>query len=161
MDDIYKDAVSIHAPQEGCDLLLLAYVVDGEGVSIHAPQEGCDGRFAPLKYRFTEFQFTHPRRGATGLGVVLPAILRSFNSRTPGGVRRVRAPIPRYPYTVSIHAPQEGCDCADGQVVSRPDVSIHAPQEGCDSARLIPPTLRACFNSRTPGGVRLRLLPGA
>ena len=42
MDDIYKDAVSIHAPQEGCD---------------------CK---ATQDERTSErFQFTHPRRGAT------------------------------------------------------------------------------------------------
>ena len=41
MDDIYKDAVSIHAPQEGCDGWTSSARA-GRVVSIHAPQEGCD-----------------------------------------------------------------------------------------------------------------------
>ena len=34
-------------------------------------------------------------------------------------------------------------------------VSIHAPREGCDSNGLICCKSHCCFNSRTPGGVRL------
>ena len=34
-------------------------------------------------------------------------------------------------------------------------VSIHAPREGCDHSPLIRLLSFACFNSRTPGGVRL------
>ena len=33
-------------------------------------------------------------------------------------------------------------------------VSIHAPREGCDPAVSYSSSWRACFNSRTPGGVR-------
>ena len=37
------------------------------------------------------FQFTHPGRGATST-IVSPAdAIRSFNSRTPGGVRHLRS----------------------------------------------------------------------
>ena len=101
-------------------------------VSIHAPREGCDGRcdqaFCPLG---------------------------CFNSRTPGGVRRV----PQYthlPYScfnsrtpggVRLH----NCQPTDTASI----VSIHAPREGCDRgiSSWRPPAV--CFNSRTPGGVRL------
>ena len=83
---ITDDPVSIHAPREGCDFIVLdgrgytgkfQFTHPGRGatctekfgwdntrVSIHAPREGCDCslmRFPPTK--------------------------RSFNSRTPGGVR--------------------------------------------------------------------------
>ena len=56
--------VSIHAPREGCD-------DDPEEddklylVSIHAPREGCDTGVVPSELYGTEFQFTHPGRGAT------------------------------------------------------------------------------------------------
>ena len=36
-------------------------------------------------------------------------------------------------------------------------VSIHAPREGCDGMASPRVTRRSCFNSRTPGGVRLAL----
>ena len=35
------------------------------------------------------------------------------------------------------------------------EVSIHAPREGCDLSILLLFTINQCFNSRTPGGVRL------
>ena len=37
------------------------------------------------------FQFTHPGRGATGLYFLCHQSGRSFNSRTPGGVRQCGA----------------------------------------------------------------------
>ena len=79
-------AVSIHAPREGCDsnsiyfdvavvtfqfthpgrgaTLISAKTILDADVSIHAPREGCDVS------NFTDglgdlFQFTHPGRGAT------------------------------------------------------------------------------------------------
>ena len=79
-------------------------------VSIHAPREGCDRSYTA----------TQTKR-------------RSFNSRTPGGVR------PR-------HLRRRG---------ALRSVSIHAPREGCDTRRTTSVRRRrACFNSRTPGGVR-------
>ncbi len=57
---------------------------------------------------------------------------KSFNSRTPGGVRLST--------TSSISVPRY--------------VSIHAPREGCDRNRPIVGGWEKCFNSRTPGGVR-------
>ena len=56
---------------------------------------------------------------------------------------------------VSIHAPRVGCDVG---VAARQDVtlvSIHAPRVGCDLAIVMPEQYMMCFNSRTPGGVRL------
>ena len=62
--------------------------------------------------------------------------MRSFNSRTPGGVRHLAPPGQDAYNSVSIHAPREGCD----QRLVRPrrtlpPVSIHAPREGCDCSR--------------------------
>ena len=123
-------------------------------VSIHAPREGCDLRgIRPSEMR-REFQFTHPGRGATMMSVHIFPDTSCFNSRTPGGVRRLRGCL--LPYTsmfqfthpgrgatdrslkqlvvalVSIHAPREGCDVIQVAVCNSCDVSIHAPREGCD-----------------------------
>ena len=81
-------------------------------VSIHAPREGCDHNPPPYG-------------GAR----------KRFNSRTPGGVRRL----------------------LDVGLTLLYSVSIHAPREGCDSARTSRRPTTSCFNSRTPGGVRLML----
>ena len=37
--------ISIHAPREGCDVLLCAIPFTTENISIHAPREGCDLNF--------------------------------------------------------------------------------------------------------------------
>ena len=81
-------------------------------VSIHAPREGCDHKLVCTLCTVKTFQFTHPGRGATLLGGVfgyfgqvsihapregcdakfagMDPCINSFNSRTPGGVRRKR-----------------------------------------------------------------------
>ena len=82
--------------------------------------------------RSRAFQFTHPGRGATRRSATTRARLSGFNSRTPGGVRRIVSLLWRGVRRVSIHVPREGCD----RVHTRPSA----------------PVLR--FNSRTPGGVR-------
>ena len=58
-----------------------------------------------------KFQFTHPGRGATQANGKEGSKVSRFNSRTPGGVRRLVGKYPKYFKFVSIHAPREGCDC--------------------------------------------------
>ena len=95
-------------------------------------------RVAPLPLQHpATFQFTHPGRGATGYCFYLCAIIRCFNSRTPGGVRLADGTLP-----------------ADS-----PRVSIHAPREGCDSFKILTTSAKQSFNSRTPGGVRHATTP--
>ena len=55
------------------------------------------------------FQFTHPGRGATTSNVS-SIVIGGFNSRTPGGVRRIGRGLRVLVDVVSIHAPWEGCD---------------------------------------------------
>ena len=125
-------AVSIHAPREGCDRSSPSTSTPRRSFNSRTPG---GVRLLPsglLQHRL-EFQFTHPGRGATWLGGV---------THQPRGV--------------SIHAPREGCDvfalaCLWPKLV----VSIHAPREGCDFAPLGLGSPAPCFNSRTPGGVRL------
>ena len=128
---IHTVVVSIHAPREGCD--------DGREyngawypVSIHAPREGCDFRWE-----------------------YLPCKRHGFNSRTPGGVRQSITDDPEGPRMFQFTHPGRG---ATGGQIYQPRfvcVSIHAPREGCDLPPLQSPPNLSCFNSPTPGGVRL------
>ena len=102
--------VSIHAPREGGDCSRSVLTASEVSVSIHAPREGCDTGVVPSELFGTEFQFTHPGRGATEADRLKQLIQRSFNSRTPGGVRLIGSLATIKADRVSIHAPREGCD---------------------------------------------------
>ncbi len=131
---IYSDyVISIHAPREGCDGLRqmpklrpnnfnprtprgvrpwsTLHTSQSGVISIHAPREGCDLSTTTAWTRWrTEFQSTHPARGATA-------------SDPP--------PVPDW--KISIHAPREGCDRTSTSArVPWRLISIHAPREGCD-----------------------------
>ena len=101
-------------------------------VSIHAPQEGCDGGHLHHNVQQSEFQFTHPRRGATG------TTSAAFNSSR------------MFQFT----HPRRGATGFRHDAYTPKGVSIHAPQEGCDSTDLSSSRINGSFNSRTPGGVR-------
>ena len=78
--------ISIHAPREGGDFLLLNYACRRQ-ISIHAPREGGDSGAARSCRRGLKFQSTPPARGATA------------------------APrLHQHPSLISIHAPREGGD---------------------------------------------------
>ena len=83
------------------------------------------------------FQFTHPGRGATANseGIEIKSITFQFTHPGRGATR-------------------EAVDTPDAKA----RVSIHAPREGCDSIIVAKVWRAQCFNSRTPGGVRLARL---
>ena len=60
---------------------------NGASVSIHAPWEGCDVVVYLPYCKFTLFQFTHPGKGATDILRFLSSPGLCFNSRTLGRVR--------------------------------------------------------------------------
>ena len=146
--------VSIHAPREGCDgaapsltaiLREFQFTHPGRGatnsfsaptgptgVSIHAPREGCDTGVVPSELYGTEFQFTHPGRGATWKKSPRNNLVL-FQFTHPGRGATTEQLRNKVGHSVSIHAPREGCDFAGKSSSSR----------------------ISCFNSRTPGGVRL------
>ena len=66
----------------------LLHVVQDVEVSIHAPREGCD-RQSPVHPRKSEVSIHAPREGCDGRCTARSTRASSFNSRTPGGVRRV------------------------------------------------------------------------
>ena len=84
----------------------------------------------------TEFQSTHPSRGATGEVIMLD-----------------------YSNEVSIHAPLAGCDPPTGATWDGFVVSIHAPLAGCDAKDRSICYTKHSFNPRTPRGVRPARLP--
>ena len=56
--------ISIHAPREGCDLVVVCADTLSH-ISIHAPREGCDLEPRANMSSASTFQSTHPVRGAT------------------------------------------------------------------------------------------------
>ena len=86
-NDNNNGTVSIHAPREGCDKRVGAFIVVTLIVSIHAPREGCDASVSEME-----------------------RVRMCLNSRTPGGVRRTLPRLAVEVSHVSIHAPREGCD---------------------------------------------------
>ena len=78
-------------------------------VSIHAPREGCD----------SEDTFIH-------IGIL------RFNSRTPGGVRRLISSSGTPSREFQFTHPGRGATGESKELRERINVSIHAPREGCD-----------------------------
>ena len=102
-------------------------------VSIHAPWEGCDRIILQILLQTHMFQFTHPRKGATFHGRSKNA-LRRFQFTHPGKGATALLALVNLGFRVSIHAPWEGCDRDAWAVVeATEEVSIHVPWEGCDS----------------------------
>ena len=144
------DAVSIHAPREGCDV---AESVKGfflRGFNSRTPGGVRLGVNKP-NTNLRKFQFTHPGRGATPSQSKSLHHGGSFNSRTPGGVRPVCRSTRPSDQAVSIHAPREGCDARrHHQDRGADEVSIHAPREGCDGTCQSLPTPRLSVSIHAP-----------
>ena len=148
------NAVSIHAPREGCDspacwiclaMVLFQFTHPGRGatnsansndndnatVSIHAPREGCD-RNGKHQWVSNSVSIHAPREGCDTISEGIQSLSLSFNSRTPGGVRRTIAL--QRSIAVSFNSRTPGgvrlITWTCNQVLS--GVSIHAPREGCD-----------------------------
>ena len=163
--------ISIHAPLAGCDSAVRCVAVEKD-ISIHAPLAGCDGlpcstkttswyfnprtpcgvrrkRGRSLPER-SEFQSTHPLRGATQVvNVLFFHVLISIHAPLAGcdrGIRRFQIGC-----DISIHAPLAGCD--KRQLWDRLFciiISIHAPLAGCDLGFCGRCLLRLKFQSTHP-----------
>ena len=149
------DAISIHAPREGCDLNYPLHLKVLFRISIHAPREGCDGAGYLGIWPGSQISIHAPREGCDFLLVLRRIDHKDFNPRTPRGVRPVQFICVILIHNISIHAPREGCDeCvfvgitgdrlfqsthpARGATLEKyallghSHISIHAPREGCD-----------------------------
>ena len=149
-----EDDVSIHAPRAGCDHRLHGHGRDLASVSIHAPRAGCDILMPLDSICDRMFQFTHPVRGATAIGIRSQMHYNGFNSRTPCGVRQLRSRMElegikfqfTHPVRGATSRPTASKSCAAG-FNSRTPCGVR-PRIGALSLG------SSCFNSRTPCGVR-------
>ena len=145
-------SVSIHAPREGCDGVLLFLRATLRFQFTH-PGRGATDAYRELQERL-KFQFTHPGRGATRGRSRLACNTGGFNSRTPGGVRLILTSSVSQSAVFQFTHPGRGATHQSYRCGYNHAVSIHAPREGCDSQTLVCPPAGQGFNSRTPGGVR-------
>ena len=142
----------------GVRLVRATYWTGSPRISIHAPLAGCDNPEV-VESRMTEFQSTHPLRGATMCYITADGTNTDFNPRTPCGVRRRRLCAYRCIRPISIHAPLAGCDFTAVDVAYF--LQNFNPRTPCGvrrRCRRLPPW-RCHFNPRTPCGVRRRLPP--
>ena len=194
--------VSIHAPREGCDCDLIKNKSIAERFQFTHPGRGATTWRLARPCSRRKFQFTHPGRGATLIFLCAPVVrwvsihapregcdclrlvpLRykpRFNSRTPGGVRRLgyegykvtdpfqfthpgrgatqcssKGATGNTPFQFTH--PGRGATKSSFRIPGYSQVSIHAPREGCDAPLTAPRQRHHRFNSRTPGGVRQQL----
>ena len=106
----------------------------------------------------SQFQFTHPGKGATSICLSKIFLHLSFNSRTLGRVRRSTHTSKVSLYAFQFTHPGKGATMPFLRVLDLLDVSIHAPWEGCDCAKERASHHSIGFNSRTLGRVRLRVV---
>ena len=144
--------VSIHAAQAGCDLCFLQFCSGATSFNSRSPsglrRASCGAHRHHIQFQFTQpkraatgrnreeladlmFQFTQPKRAATINSEKIVSI-SSFNSRSPSGLRRASSKTKLAKMTVSIHAAQAGCDTL-------------ATSQG---------STQVSFNSRSPSGLR-------
>ena len=102
--------ISIHAPRTGSDTVR-AMFEKAKRISIHAPRTGSDTRLSSI-CRILPFQSTLPARGATSNGCGYADNSWNFNPRSPHGERRAQYITNGRAFSISIHAPRTGSDCA-------------------------------------------------
>ena len=106
-----QQAISIHAPREGCDrLYLMALFGTYNNFNPRTPR-GVRRPAAWFKIGTGPFQSTHPARGATPACPVEAQGVESFQSTHPArGATICHWSTDNLDITISIHAPREGCD---------------------------------------------------
>ena len=103
-------------------------------VSIHAPREGCDVIILTVSPMIPLFQFTHPGRGATWYFLVPTAKVIQFQFTHPGRGATLATDRPCTYMAFQFTHPGRGATTPWTPTTTNRQVSIHAPREGCDSA---------------------------
>ena len=134
--------VSIHAAQAGCDCLVDLVAILEISFNSRSPS-GLRPFRLRLHLLLLVFQFTQPKRAATGCASNTSCYKGCFNSRSPSGLRPRYKLICHFYSIVSIHAAQAGCD--QHRTCHQPlhKVSIHAAQAGCDLETITHEKLKA------------------
>ena len=101
--------ISIHAPLAGCDVRV--YGVLNKHIHFN-PRTPCGVRLTtdPVPATCTEFQSTHPLRGATSAFLEATRSVKLFQSTHPLRGATMRAFRRAMKQEISIHAPLAGCD---------------------------------------------------
>ena len=123
--------ISIHAPREGGDFMVVRVVPRISFISIHAPREGGDHR-KDENGLYVIISIHAPREGGDHTKRLMICARSRFQSTPPARGATSIFCTKGWPKNISIHAPREG---GDGQTAGRkgfPVISIHAPREGGD-----------------------------
>ena len=181
VDLLHDFEISIHAPREGCDSLLVCTRSACVPFQSTHPARGATRRYVCTNEGW-RFQSTHPARGATVRGGRPGSHRKNFNPRTPRGVRLLQEQEAELEQVFQSTHPARGATHRHIQGRQYSKISIHAPREGCDSSGLTrcaishvfqsthpargatvfwyqPHIPQFYFNPRTPRGVRQQTLP--
>ena len=124
--------ISIHAPREGCDSLLVCTRSACVPFQSTHPARGATRRYVCTNEGW-RFQSTHPARGATVRGGRPGSHRKNFNPRTPRGVRLLQEQEAELEQVFQSTHPARGATHRHIQGRQYSKISIHAPREGCDS----------------------------
>ena len=166
------DAVSIHAPREGCDCLAMVLRLRSTRFNSRTPG-GVRPQSPALCFASTQFQFTHPGRGATALSRFRRFIslmfqfthpgrgatstlfkfqrLMSFQFTHPGRGATVAISLRHKDTQFQFTHPGRGATIENGKSYSEYLVSIHAPREGCDVGADVAQAYNELFQFTHPG----------
>ena len=123
--------ISIHAPNEGSDIILLTTYYGGV-ISIHAPNEGSDVAICMLFLLIRLFQSTLPMKGATKIKLWRYKTWNDFNPRSQWRERLhcILGIFWCFPFQSTL--PMKGATKLIGGNRMKKIISIHAPNEGSD-----------------------------
>ncbi len=149
LGDVVFLTISIHAPREGCDSLLVCTRSACVPFQSTHPARGATAG-GPEVRRASIFQSTHPARGATRGWVWCSPRRRNFNPRTPRGVRRPEPQRLKPMSDFNPRTPRGVRPPTKGIMLGGFFISIHAPREGCDSRCPQPELPKTQFQSTHP-----------
>ena len=143
------DAVSIHAPREGCDCLAMVLRLRSTRFNSRTPG-GVRPQSPALCFASTQFQFTHPGRGATSTLFKFQRLM-SFQFTHPGRGATVAISLRHKDTQFQFTHPGRGATIENGKSYSEYLVSIHAPREGCDVGADVAQAYNELFQFTHPG----------
>ena len=146
--------ISIHAPREGSDLVLLCRSWAAHTISIHAPREGSDTSHSTPKLSQLRISIHAPREGSdiargTSCGQNCKISIHAPREGSDGLFFVIIIL-----FYISIHAPREGSDDERKLKFLMSGISIHAPREGSDACLPGKGKGRNYFYPRSPRGER-------
>ena len=146
--------ISIHAAQEGCDLLCVMVKLKKLEFQSTQPKRAATCSFCETLYIPVLFQSTQPKRAATRLknGSATPSAFQSTQPKRAATAKLdTSTPEPIFQST----QPKRAATAYSRGHQIRGIISIHAAQEGCDHIFCHVICHAVNFNPRSPKGLRL------